>query len=164
MLNLIITVVSIALVAVLTAASVFYGGKAWSEGAVSANASHVISAAQQLSAGITLYHNSKAKLPDSMADIYSTPVSASTIADELMQDGFLTANPSVPSQIVSSLSVEADGSTFPHKRYVTAMVHSREVCWKIVERGYAHGGAMAFTCDEVLVDDEFQYGTFKYQF
>ena len=55
MFNLIITIIAIALVVVLTATSVFYGGSAFSEGSVDALAATYINQAQQVQGAATIF-------------------------------------------------------------------------------------------------------------
>lgn len=57
MFSLIITIISIALVAALAIASVYYGGDAFTQGTAKANAATVVAQAQQVSAANTLYKN-----------------------------------------------------------------------------------------------------------
>lgn len=57
MFSLIITIISIALVAALAIASVYYGGDAFTQGTAKANAATVVAQAQQISAANTLYKN-----------------------------------------------------------------------------------------------------------
>lgn len=57
MFSLIITIISIALVAALAVASVYYGGNAFSQGTAKANASALVAQAQQIAAANTLYAN-----------------------------------------------------------------------------------------------------------
>lgn len=57
MFSLIITIISIALVAALAVASVYYGGQAFSQGTAKANASTLVSQAQQIAGANTLYAN-----------------------------------------------------------------------------------------------------------
>lgn len=57
MFSLIITIISIALVAALAVASVYYGGAAFSQGSAKASASTLVNAAQQIAGANTLYAN-----------------------------------------------------------------------------------------------------------
>lgn len=57
MFSLIITIISIALVAALALATIYYGGTAFSTGNVKASASQVINQAQQIAAAVTMYKN-----------------------------------------------------------------------------------------------------------
>ena len=57
MFSLIITIISIALVAALAVASVYYGGSAFSQGSAKASASTLVAQAQQIAGANTLYAN-----------------------------------------------------------------------------------------------------------
>lgn len=57
MFNLIITIISIALVAVLAIATIYYGGSAFTQGSAKAKASTLVAHAQQITAANTLYAN-----------------------------------------------------------------------------------------------------------
>lgn len=158
MLNLIITVISIALVAVLAAASVFYGGKAWSEGSVSASASHLISSAQQVAAGITLYSNNQAAMPPRIVSAAGAPVSVSNVIVDLTSQGIMTSAPSLPNQ-VDNFNVQIVSDT---DRQIQATIYSKEICLKVIERAGGFNGP--FVCTETLVDGAFQSGAFVYRF
>jgi hypothetical protein len=57
MFSLIITIISIALVAALAVATIYYGGSAFTQGTAKANASALVSAGQQVTGALTLYAN-----------------------------------------------------------------------------------------------------------
>lgn len=57
MFSLIITIISIALVAALALASIYYGGNAFTSGSAKAAASSVVNQAQQISAAWVMYAN-----------------------------------------------------------------------------------------------------------
>jgi len=158
MLNLIITVISIALVAVLAAASVFYGGRAWSEGSVSASASHVISSSQQVAAGITLYNNNEASMPPSIASAAGSPVPVSDVASDLISRGIMTSTPSLPVN-VSNFNVEVVSI---NDRRVTATIASEDICNKVNER--SSGVNSPYICTPTIDAGVFQSGAFVYKF
>ncbi|WP_187628597.1 hypothetical protein [Paraburkholderia sp. UCT31] len=60
MFSLIITIISIALVALLALATLYYGGSAFSQGSAKAAASTVVSQAQQIAGANTLFANDNA--------------------------------------------------------------------------------------------------------
>ena len=64
MFNLIITIISIALIVGLAAASAFYGGDMFTKGAAKSKAATVVSQAQQLQAAAVLYTNDNAGTAD----------------------------------------------------------------------------------------------------
>jgi hypothetical protein len=63
MFNLIITIIAIALVVVLTATSVYYGGSAFSEGTADAIAATYINQAQQVQAAAVLFNAQEGGVP-----------------------------------------------------------------------------------------------------
>lgn len=67
MFNLIITIIAIALVVVLTATSIFYGGEAFSNGAADAIAATFINQAQQVQAAATLFEAQNGGAPTTIA-------------------------------------------------------------------------------------------------
>jgi hypothetical protein len=83
MFNLIITIIAIALVVVLTATSIYYGGSAFSNGSADALAATFVNQAQQVQAANTLF-------------TAQTGGNASTVG-QLVTDNFLSSNPTSPS-------------------------------------------------------------------
>ncbi len=69
MFSLIITIVSIALVAALALATLYFGGEAFNRGAADANATKLLTRGQQLMAAADLYRVDHEKWPDSVADL-----------------------------------------------------------------------------------------------
>jgi hypothetical protein len=57
MFSLIITIISIALVAALAVATIYYGGSAFTKGTAKANAAALVSGAQQITGAAALYSN-----------------------------------------------------------------------------------------------------------
>lgn len=57
MFSLIITIISIALVAALAVATIYYGGSAFTQGTAKANAAALVSAGQQINGALTLSAN-----------------------------------------------------------------------------------------------------------
>lgn len=124
MFSLIITIISIALVAALAVASVYYGGEAWSRGSARANADTIINNMNQIAAAITLY---RVEFP--MATL-------SEEMDELVTEGYLAALPSIP----AALWVEPDDPSDDDNKYLYesgfttilyAAIASGEVCLEI---------------------------------
>ena len=60
MFSLIVTIISIALVAALAVASIYYGGAAFTQGSAKANASALVAEAQQIAGANDLYANDNA--------------------------------------------------------------------------------------------------------
>lgn len=63
MFSLIITIISIALVAALAVATIYYGGSAFTEGSVKAQASTFINAGQQVAGAVSVYQNAGEAAP-----------------------------------------------------------------------------------------------------
>jgi hypothetical protein len=55
MFSLIITIISIALVAALAVATIYYGGSAWSEGQINAQAGTLLNQAQQIAGAVEIH-------------------------------------------------------------------------------------------------------------
>lgn len=109
MFSLIITIISIALVAALAVATIYYGGSAFTQGTAKANASALVGASQQITGANTLYFNDKSA---NAADI-----------NALVTGGYLQAAPTAPAN--TSNLVLAAGQ-------VTASVASDSVCKQVV--------------------------------
>jgi len=70
MFNLIITIISIALVVAMAAAAVYYGGEAFTNGTAKANAATLVTQAQQLNGAITMFKNDNGgSAPASVGDL-----------------------------------------------------------------------------------------------
>ena len=95
MFSLIITIISIALVAALAVATIYYGGSAFTQGTAKANASAFVAAGQQVNGALVLFANDKAARA---ADI-----------NALVTNSYLAAAPSVGGKAltVETASVQA---------------------------------------------------------
>ena len=71
MFSLIITVISISLVAVLAVATLYYGGAAFTQGQVEARAAKLLNEAQQIQGAATLFRQDRGALPTNFADLVS---------------------------------------------------------------------------------------------
>jgi len=91
MFSLIITIISIALVAALAVATIYYGGSAFTQGSSKALASTLVSQAQQVAAAEVLYANDHAGAFDTSAGLTN-----------LTAGGYLTAVPTPPSSLVAA--------------------------------------------------------------
>lgn len=88
MFSLIIAIISIALVAALAIASVYYGGSAFTSGSAKASASTLVNQAQQIAAAWTMYANdnggsapadiSTALVPNYLQSVPTAPASVTT--------------------------------------------------------------------------------------
>lgn len=93
MFQLIIAILSIALIATLAIASVYYGGDAFTKGTAKAGASTVVSQAQQVSAADVLYQNDNAGAH--AADVAT-----------LVTDNYLQAAPQMPESVGDDLDLD----------------------------------------------------------
>ena len=108
MFSLIITIISIALVAALAVATIYYGGSAFTQGTAKANASALVAGAQQITGAISLYQN----------DLGSRP----TLSTQLTPN-YLASMPS-PGGVTFEIG---DGTTVA-KTIVSAPVTSAATC------------------------------------
>lgn len=74
MFSLIVAVISIALVAVLAAATIYYGGDAFKKNGVKAKAVQVVNAGQQINGAIEVYKAQKGTVPASLDNLISENV------------------------------------------------------------------------------------------
>jgi hypothetical protein len=113
MFSLIITIISIALVAALALATLYYGGSAFNKGAAGAVAARLINEGQQINGAVALYQ----------ADVGagSTAVVATTLAD-LVTAGYLS---SVPADFDSATTLASHAVTAVVTADVAAQVTAR---------------------------------------
>lgn len=71
MFSLIITVVSIALVAILTYVAIYYGGSAWSNSKQKADAATMINSGQQIAGAVQMYRNDTGNVPADLSELVS---------------------------------------------------------------------------------------------
>lgn len=69
MFNLIISIISIALIAIMAGASVFYGGDAYNKGSTGAASATFVNQAQQIQASYTLFRANEGGTAGSVADL-----------------------------------------------------------------------------------------------
>src|ERR1700730_4423918 len=106
MFSLIITIISIALVAALALATIYYGGSAFNRGSAQAQASTLISQAQQIAAAEVLYANDH-------AGAYDLTASDATLSGLTSAPTYLTTIPAAPTAVAASgatYSVAASGT------------------------------------------------------
>lgn len=94
MFNLIVAVISIALIAAMAAASIFYGGTAFGSGTAQAQASTLINNGQQISGAQQLYMIDNSGNRNSVNDM--------TAANGLVTEGYLQAVPTAPANSTGS--------------------------------------------------------------
>lgn len=83
MFSLIITIISIALVAALAVATIYYGGSAFTRGSADAAAAQLMNAAQQVNGAVVLYANDNNGQKPSLITVDLVP-------------NYLTASPTLP--------------------------------------------------------------------
>lgn len=114
MFNLIVSVISIALIAAMAAASIYYGGDGFSKSSARAQAATLINQAQQIDGAADLY-----KINNLGSMVISTQPSCDngTLSDcalpRLVAQGYLSALPQAPSEVIFSgttWSISDDGS------------------------------------------------------
>jgi hypothetical protein len=137
MFSLIITIISIALVVALIAATMYYGGSSLSQGTSAADAAAFVSGAQQISGAIALF---KAVPPGGVNNVMPVAVSAvlQGTADltTLVGAGFLTSPPIVKQTAVG------DKWTIVGKT-LTMTVKAPEVCTTLNAQGAGLYGCTA---------------------
>jgi hypothetical protein len=160
MFSLIITIISIALVAALAIATLYYGGSAFTEGNTRATASAIVNQAQQIGGAATLYSVQNAMHP---ADV------------DALEGAYLSSLPTPPA-----------GTTGPWALYTTTTavdgidgvrvvqlptVASADVCEAInVQAGattpaaVANIGSLPYGCVQELDEGDFVSGKFQYRY
>lgn len=128
MLNLIISIVSIALVALMSAAGLYYGGKAWSDGAARGEARQLVSAAEQTASAFQMRLSYKgAVINTSALDVNGDGrLSVQEVFPTLQSEGLLSSIPSVPKDATGEgflVTQNPDGSG-----EITASVNSESLC------------------------------------
>lgn len=112
MFQLIIALLSIALIAILAVGGVYYGGDAFSSGSTKAYANSIASQVQQIKAANTLY-----KIEHGGDDV--------TDLDDLVTGNYLKAVPSLSTDIGGVFTIT---TTNNNKVFITAEVKSEKVC------------------------------------
>lgn len=114
MFNLIITIISIALIVVMAVASVYYGGEAFTQGTAKGNASALLQQSQQINAAVVLANNDGAT--------FTTVESLGTGNND-----YLSAAPVPPAKVASTgWSFAASGDT-------TVTLTAQDVCEAVNE-------------------------------
>lgn len=127
MFSLIITIVSIALVAALAVATIFYGGDAMSRGQAAARAAAVVNGGEQIMAAVALYRSDRGQVPPTLE----------TLRTEGYLSGFPDLAHSAGFELVSSAyAAPADGfgdwlydHQAPHLAFVGEL--SMEACAEV---------------------------------
>lgn len=122
MFSLIISIIAIALAAVLLLTSAFYGGDALTEGTVKAEAASLANEAQQISAGYDLYKVENAGAVPSAVD-------GAADSDTLVGQGYLKQAPATAWEIVGGVLSTSDVAYDP----ATGVGVSDEVCAQVSE-------------------------------
>lgn len=124
MFNLIVAVISIALIAAMAAASIFYGGSAFSSGTAQAAATTLINNGQQISGAQQLHMIDKSG-------------NRAVAIGELTLDGqYLQAVPTPPSMADGAWDVDASGLT---ASVVLTALEAPTVCEEVFNQGGVDG-------------------------
>lgn len=108
MLNLIITIIAIALVAVLTATSVYYGGSAFSEGTANAISATFINQVQQIQASAIIFRSREGGDPTSIDQLSPNYLSSlPVISGDSSQNWLIGTDMSGDSYIIASQPITA---------------------------------------------------------
>jgi len=160
MFNLIVAVISIALIAVLAAASFFYGGDSFSKSSAKAEAATLNSQAQQVAGAAVLFRidNSGSSVSSTEPDCSTGSLSACAV-NRLVAGNYLQAKPVLPARIVSkdplslgwvrTWSISQDGNSV----YVFLNEDNQNGICEEVER---QGGAPRGTVTGTLTAEDFE--------
>lgn len=159
MFNLIVAVISIALIAAMAAASIFYGGSAFGSGTAQAQASTLINNGQQIGGAQQLYMIDNSGNRNATNDM--------TAANGLVAEDYLQAVPTPPANStgadatdIGTWLVSADG-TFAYVALNTAdgganTSPAATVCAELVSEGAAANVTLTGTG---VIDDDAEFGT-----
>ena len=158
MFSLIITIISIALVAAIAVATLYYGGSQFSQGTAKAQADQIISGAQQIAGANTLYAN----------NVGGGKYDGSGVSD-LVTQGFLSATPTVATSVGGSFSLQ--GGTASNTVQLLLSSTASAVCAAIEKAsGSMSASASATTAPNTSQSSTSQYdcwnasGTYTFQF
>lgn len=119
MFSLIITIISIALVAALALATLYYGGTAFNKGSATAEASRLINEGQQVNGAVTMYNAdfqsgatavAVTNLTGLVTATYLSSVPSSFAAATLLAAGEVRAVVSAP--VCAAITAKSTGATF----------------------------------------------------
>jgi hypothetical protein len=158
MFSLIITIISIALVAAIAVATLYYGGSQFSQGTAKAQADQIISGAQQIAGANTLYAN----------NVGGGKYDGSGVGD-LVTQGFLSATPTVATSVGGSFTLQ--GGTAANTVQLLLSSTAPAVCAAIEKAsGSMSASASATTAPNTTQSSTAQYdcwnasGTYTFQF
>lgn len=153
MFNLIVAVISIALIAAMAAASIYYGGDGFGKSSARAQAATLISQAQQIYGGASLF-----SIANAGSDVASSAGCAAGTFSEcainrLVDGGYLQAIPSFPADV----AIQADGIASVEAAFgAPAGTFSWMNRWTVSDNGdlariFLSDIARDEVCDEVIV-------------
>ena len=135
MANLIITVISIALVAVAALMGAYYGGKAFMDGQVTANANTIVHQAEQIKAAYTLYHANGNSPYDDRGTYVGESSNNLTLTTQ-----YLSASPTIPNNILSRVYSTLGGKWWNEWGYWTGgyiitahLIADQKLCEKLLK-------------------------------
>ena len=108
MFQLIVAVISIALVAALAIASIFYGGDAFNQGSLKANVTTLVNGGQQISGAQALYKTEHAGVSAKHLEEDATATPPVT-ADEVLVGEYLNAVPGISGAATGEWNLTTDG-------------------------------------------------------
>ncbi len=139
MFQLIVAVISIALVAALAIASIYYGGKAFNQGTLKANVTTLVNAGQQISGAQALYLTEKGSTTGDIQYLYNG-------------SAYLSGAPSVSSIAGGqwTLKPNADGSVAGAIAFVpfATGVNTTEVCAIVASQAGTSSVSPQFYCSD----------------
>jgi type II secretory pathway pseudopilin PulG len=144
MFNLIIVIISIALGAVVTLASVSYLGDAFSEGSAQAKANEILSQGQQIMSAVDLYRAREGATP--------TTIHGGSAGSDLVEDGYLKSAPEIDGANWSTPDMTSVIAAWAGDFVVALTVASGDVC-DVLSGGAALDAAAAAPLSSACVDD-----------
>ena len=145
MFSLIITIISIALVAAIAVATLYYGGSQFSQGTAKAQADQIISGAQQIAGANTLYANNVGGGQYDGAG-----------ASDLVTQGFLSAVPTVATSVGGAFTL--GGGTSTNLVNLTLATGASAVCTAIEKAS----GSMSASASATTAPNSTQSSTAQY--
>lgn len=148
MFSLIITIISIALVVALVAATMYYGGSALNKGTETADAAGLVSGAQQIVAAVTLHQSLEGSVPANVAALVTAKYLSSVPA-------------TVAGTTWTMTNVDTDGNVATLERQVTTAGPKAQFSDAVCDRLTADGGTL-YSCTKGATADDPNTFTFNY--
>jgi hypothetical protein len=136
MFSLIITIISIALVAVLALATLFYGGSAFNKGSASAQASQLLNEGQQLLGASELFYANQNRWPESV--------------QELVAFKYLNFDLASAAVVGNALAANSWAMVAPGRPVFLTIASQLEVCRAVNKNSYGIDGVLAQARTQVV--------------